>query len=313
KSYGSPLSRLGEFLGSQALLLGPALFVGALGAGRWALRPLPPTPLPSVGEGSQRRQPPPLFPSPCSWGEGLGEGGRNAQRLFLLCLGLPVFLFFCLMALKAKVQANWAPCAWLTLTVLWAAWLAERAEQSERTRRKAWGLFALAAATSGLLTVLLLFPALRLGLIRLPPRADTSNTAYGWRQVAARVQQIRREMEQGGRRQVFVAGNGYQYPALMAFYLPDHPETYDMFLHFRLTMYAAYVERLKLRLGQDAVFVNDGKVDDADLRQVFERVEWEPPLPVWRRPLYDRPIRFIYIARCYGYRRYTGLDWARGG
>ncbi len=86
-----------------------------------------------------------------------------------------------------------------------------------------------------------------------------------------------------------------------------------MFLHFRLTMYAAYVDRLKQRLGQDAIFINDGEVDDRDLREVFERVEWELPLPIWRRPLYNEPIRFLHIARCYNYRRYVGLDWAQGG
>ncbi|HZO89827.1 MAG TPA: glycosyltransferase family 39 protein [Chthonomonadaceae bacterium] len=288
KTPGTPLSRLGEFLGSQALLFGPVLFLGALWAG--------------VGALSGKRAAPPHSPVPTS------------PLLFLACMGLPVLGFFCLMSFKSKVQANWAPNAWLTPTILWAIWLTLLAGRGRQARQKAARLFALTAATSGLLTAVILFPHLRLWLgLRLPPGADLSNTTYGWRQLAARVQQLRQEMERGGRRKVFIAGNGYQYPALMAFYLPDHPETYDMFLHFRLTMYAAYVDRLKQRLGQDAIFINDGEVDDRDLREVFERVEWELPLPIWRRPLYNEPIRFLHIARCYNYRRYVGLDWAQGG
>ena len=100
--------------------------------------------------------------------------------------------------------------------------------------------------------------------------------------------------------------------ALMGFYLPDHPLTYDMFLHWRLTMYAAHVERLKPHHGDNAIFINDGESDANDLRQIFERVEWDTPFPI-RRAGNPEPIRYVHIVRCYGYRRYTGLDWSVGG
>jgi hypothetical protein len=112
---------------------------------------------------------------------------------------------------------------------------------------------------------------------------------------------------------VFLFGSGYQYAAEMAFYLPDHPETFDMFLHYRLTMYAAHAARLKSHLGQNAIFVNDGEAEDRDLRQVFARVAWDRPYPIWRQPLYSQPIRHVHIARCYHFRRYVGLEWAEGG
>ena len=123
---------------------------------------------------------------------------------------------------------------------------------------------------------------------------------------------MRKEMVAQGRN-VFLASNGYQYCALMAFYLPDHPETHDLFLHFRLTMYAAYVERLKGKLGQDCIFINENVLDEKDLRQLFRRVEWDPPLPIYRRPYHDEPIRRVRIARCYDFWRYVGLEWAEGG
>jgi 4-amino-4-deoxy-L-arabinose transferase-like glycosyltransferase len=271
KNSGRPLRRLGDFVGSQALLVGPVLFLGCLFAGM------------------QPRQ--------------------SAKQRFLFLMGFPILSFFCLLAFKSKVQANWAPFAWITPSILWAGMLDDAAVRGRAIVRPV----SLAAVTSGLLTLLLLAPSLRAAIgVRLPPEADVSNTTFGWRALARHVQTLRQEMERSGHR-VFLAGNGYQYIALMAFYLPDHPEAHDLFLHFRLTMYAASVETLKQHLGEDALFINAGEVDDADLRKIFTDVVWQPAFAIWRRPLYSQPIAYIHIAKCYGYRRYIGLQWASGG
>jgi hypothetical protein len=216
------------------------------------------------------------------------------------------------MTLKAKAQGNWAPCAWLSTTVLFAGWLAARMEEP-LLRKRMIGLTALVGGLSLFLSAVMVSPDLRHVLhVKLPPEADLSNTAYGWKEVAQRIQQSRQEMGAGGKN-VFLVGSGYQYCALLAFYLPDHPETQDLFLHYRLTMYAAHVESLKNRIGQDALFINENQVEDGDLRQLFEQVEWEPTLEIWRRPYYTEPIRKLYIARCRNFRRYVGLEWAVGG
>ena len=294
KSSDAPLRRLGDYLGSQAILLGPGLFLATLAVSVppfltafKALRP------------SREAEP---FDS------------AQARTLFLACLGLPVFAFFILMAFKAKIQGNWAVCAWVTPTILFAGWAAQSMQRSARSRRKQTILVAVIGLLSLLPTLLLVSPSLRFALgLRLKPDADTSNTAYGWREVAGRVQQVREAMARDGHTRVFIAGNGYQYPALLAFYLPDHPETEDMFIHNRLTMYAANVENLQGKLGEDAIYVNDNQVEDADLRYEFTRVEWELPLVIYRRPYSVEPIRTVFIARCYGYRRYMGLRLHEGG
>ena len=323
KDFGSPLRRFGDFIGSQALLLGPALFLACLWAG-WQTRH-------SLGFKRSAHRSDNRIDSridsridPQNTAEIADYDKLGTHFLFLFCMGFPVLAFFCLMTLKAKVQGNWAPCAWIAPTILWAGWATTRPEtfgKDATTETANRGLRRILRTTGTIallgiaLTMLMISPGLRhtIGL-RLPPAADVSNTAYGWRNLAAHVQQTRQEMEtRAGGRKVFVAGNGYQYAALMAFYLPDRPRTYDLFLHYRLTMYAAYVEELKPHLGEDCVFINDGEADDRDLRIIFERVEWEPPFPIWRRPYYDKPVRYLHIARCYGYRRYVGLDWASGG
>lgn len=277
--------RIGDLFGSQAALLGPALFIACLAAGIGGLRPA-----------------------------GRLNSATAQRSLFLALMGLPVFAFFLLMAFKAKVQGNWPPCAWLSLSVLFAGWAASAIETGRRPARgSAIAAIAASAVSSGLLAALLFTPQLRVALgVRLPADADLSNTTYGWRSLAAHVETVRREMARDGR-PVFICGNGYQYPSLMAFYLPDHPATYDMFLHYRLTMYAAYVGRMKQMLGDDAVFLNDGMADDGDLRLVFAGVTWDTPFQVWRRPLYHVPVKTVFIARCHNFQRYVGLSWTSGG
>jgi hypothetical protein len=293
KSSDAPLRRIGDYFGSQALLLGPGLFFATLAVSTPPFRAAFKT-----------------FRAPAS----TPTDPAHERALFLACLGMPVFAFFILMAFKAKVQGNWAVCAWLTPTVLFAGWSAQAMQRSAEICKKQIRLVAVIGLLSLLPTVLLVSPPLRLLLdIHLKPDADISNTTYGWREVAGRVQQVRDAMAREGHTQVFIAGNGYQFPALLAFYLPDHPPTEDMFIHNRLTMYAAYVENLQGKLGQDAIYVNENQVEDPFLREQFERVEWEPPLVIYRRPYSADPIRTIHIARCYGYRRYMGLRLHQGG
>ncbi len=213
------------------------------------------------------------------------------------------------MTLKARVQGNWAPCTWLTLAVLWAGWLSENGKGIRDRRRWLWT----ALLTSGFVTYAMLSPSLRQTLgIRIPPQDDISNTVVGWRESAERVQQVRKEMERSGK-PYFLATNSYQYSSLLGFYLPDRPKPFKLYLHTRLSVYAAHIEELKAHLGENAIYVNDNQVEDAYLRAIFERVEWDEPMPIWRRPYSQEPIRYLHIARCYGFKRYIGLEWAEGG
>jgi 4-amino-4-deoxy-L-arabinose transferase-like glycosyltransferase len=258
------LRQLTDFVASQALLMGPGLFVGTLMV---------------------------------SW------KARRPHDLFLVVMGLPIFALFCLMCFKSKVQANWAPCAWITPAVLLGM------SFDRRTLER----FVACLLPSVLLTLLIIFPGLRMLVhLRLSAKNDPTAQTIGWKAVAARVEQVRQEMRQNGRLP-FVAANAYQYSALMAFYLPDRPVTWDLYMQTRLSMYAAYVDGLKAHLGENAVYVDETLIAEPYLRQLFDRVEWAPPVVVWSRPLFREPVRTVYIARCYGLKRNIGLTWAHGG
>ena len=237
-----------------------------------------------------------------------------ALRLYLFCMGWPVFGLFLVYALKARVQGNWAAFAWVTPVILWSAALSEQADRSQSGGRRVGWTAAAVSATGLLLTLVMVFPAIGYCAgVHLKPDADLTNQSVGWIEIANHVDKVRQGMSNQGTRPVFIVGSGYQYPALLAFYLPDHPYTADMFLHYRLDMYAAYVDELKSKIGQDAVFINENKAEDGDLRRVFTSVDWDPPLQIYRRPYYAGPIRTVCIARCRGYRLYTGTAWHVGG
>jgi len=309
KNNGTFLRRFGDLIGGQAVLLGPGLFLGCLLAFSRRAQGI---------KGKLRAQSGPgdagdvTDNGAAPTGE-FNPGRRREILLFLGCFGLPVFGFFCLMTLKAKVQANWAPCTWITPTIALAMALAEQIEKRGASARKAviqvWAI----ALTSGLLTLLMLCPWLRLKVgIRQDADADISNRTYGARQMAREVDAVRADMLQEGR-PVFIAANDYQTCSLLAFYLPDHPRTYDLYLDSRLNNYAVDADEIQRHLGENAIFIDTSKDDDETLRTLFDRAEWSEPFPVWRRPYFAGPIRTHYYARCYGFRRFIGFTRAKGG
>ena len=291
-----PFRYLGDYIGSQALLVGPVLFVAVCVSLRRAGSLIQQA---SIGVTSSTI-----------------DAGRiqASQRLFLMCMGWPSVLLFTLLSLKSKVQGNWAAFAWAPVVMELCVELNQRLQQGSRAANRAKWLGTCAAGTGLLITLLMANPPILYMLgVRFKPDADLSNQMVGWQQAAQRLNQVRNEMSNNGRKPVFIVGSGYQYCAEMAYWLPDHPRTYDMYLHYRLDMYAAYVEELTEKLGQDAVFINDTMAEDADLRKVFTEVTWDPPMPIYRKPYYSEPIRTVYIARCKGYRLYTGTAWHSGG
>ncbi|MDE2127963.1 MAG: glycosyltransferase family 39 protein [Armatimonadetes bacterium] len=278
KSRMTASDRFAEFTGSQAGLLGPVLFVGAL----WAC----------VAKTRLDR----------------------SRQVFLVSLGLPVFLFFCLLALKSKVQANWAVTAWISLVVLWAGNLDDGLTEAGKRRRAARNLIGASVITGSVLCALILWPSSRrLIHLRLKAKTDVTNTTHGWRSLAHEVAILRSVTESKTGRPVFVASNGYEYCSEMAFYLPDHPQTWDLFLHNRLDTYATSIDQLRAHLGESAIFVSDSQQSDKDLRAIFGSVEWQPPMPVYRPGVYRGAIKTNYIALCGNFNRYEGLNWASRG
>ncbi len=271
-----PLKYTFRFLGDQALVLSPFVFLTYLYA---------------------------LYDG---WRRGAKEG--NDAILFLWCPSVVVFLATLFVSMRSKVEANWAVAAYDSGLILVAAVLS-RAWQERRVGGRVWtGLnFGLA----GFLAVAALFPSLLYGVGLKFPKAkdDRTNELYGWRTLARRVQG--EETAMGG--QPFVFGLNYRMPSETAYYLPGKPQTYSLFLHDRANEYMFWEDPRGL-VGRNAVFINDTDTQDHfdDLRAVFTRVEPQPPLQIYRNPPYQSPVRTLQIVRCYGFKGYDPKQWQQG-
>ena len=112
----------------------------------------------------------------------------------------------------------------------------------------------------------------------------------------------------------FIFGINYRMPSEAAFYLPDHPQTYSLFLNDRANEYMFWEDQKDL-IGRDAILIHDAPTPDHidDARAVFESVEVMPPLKIMRPYIYGRtPIRTIQIFRCHHFKGYDVSKWQKG-
>ncbi len=275
------LRRLGDFLGSQFMLLSPGLFIGAVGALRWSIA---------------RR------------------GREHGDRLwFVLMTALPVLLFFTVMTLKSKVQANWAGTAFIGLFVIWGAWAVAA---SSRRRLAFWNKVALDFCF--VLSLLMLWPeARRVVGMGLPARWDQMNKLYGGPELGAAVSLERDTMQGRTGKSVALGAATYDVASRMAFYTKGQPATVCLFLRTRANSYAAWNGKAGLQSGGDALLACDVTREDAvvpPFEMVFDRVERvSAPVTVYRRRVYREPVKIYALYRCYGYRPNPLIERPEGG
>ncbi len=273
-----------RFLGDQALLLSPFLFL---------------TYLYTLYDGARR-------------GAKRWTQEHDDAWLFLWCPSLVAFAATVVTALKSKVEGNWAVAAYVTGLILVAAVLV-RLWERRGVVGWAWGVLCVTLAV--FLAVVPLFPNLLYSAgVKFPHAADDrTNELYGWRALGTRVAAEQSAMAASGGKTPFVFGINYRMPSEAAFYLPGRPQTYALFLNYKASEYMFWEDPARLQ-GRDAVFLNDTDNQDHfdDLRAVFARVEPQPPLKVYRRPPYNDPIRTVQVVRCYGFKGYDVRRWQDG-
>ncbi len=271
------LKWVGRFLGDQAVLLSPFVFL---------------TYLYTLGDSFKR-----------------GCQEREEAYLFLWCPTAVSFAAIVITALKSKVEGNWAVDSYVSGFILTAAVLV-RCWESKKIVKRVWVGLSAALALALTLAVALFPPLLYSAGFRYPKATDDrTNELYGWRQMAGRVTAEKAAM--GG--DPFVFGINYRMPSEAAFYLPGHPDTYALFLNYKASEYMFWEDPSALK-GRDAIFLNDTDNQDHfdDLRAVFDRVEPQPPLLITRNPPYTTPIRTMQIVRCYGFHGYDVKHWQDG-
>jgi undecaprenyl-diphosphatase len=219
RGRGAPPWRwLGDFLAGQLLFVGPVVWLVELAA---ILRLL-------------RRR-------------------RTTGDAFLAAFTVPVLLVCIVTGLRSKMEVNWpAP---LHLAGLLA--VAVVFEARWHTGRLRLGIAASLAA-SGFLGIVAFFP----GLLAVSPWSISAQTGeklnepYGWPILVEAVQDARAEAGRDGR-PVFVSGVNYRSNSILAYYLPDRPQTQALFLGTRHDQYFVWTRPERL-IGQNVVLCLDG-------------------------------------------------------
>jgi undecaprenyl-diphosphatase len=245
---GLSLRWAGEFLGSQVLLVSPLLFLLFGGAALWA------------------------------WSEG-GRPGREELRL-LVCLSVPVFLFFQAWSLTSKVQANWAAHAYVTAAVALAGWADSwlRWGTAWRRTRRLNALLLASIILPAAVVPIAFFPEL-LGVVgvRIPASVDlVARRLRGWPELGLVVGQAMREEP----RPPFLMSDRYQIASELAFYVPGQPRVFNPNLGRRMNQYDLWGGWEALR-GRDGLFVAYGTGEvPAPLREAFAEVELVRQVPI---------------------------------
>ena len=260
---------LGDFLGSQAALLSPVVFILIL----------------------------------LAWGRPRLRQRLSKERAsFLLWMSLPGFLVFFLLALHVRIYGNWPAPVYLTALPLIAALFSRVDDQPGQVSR----LWQTALLTAAALTLPVLIQVVY-PLLPLPLKLDrTSRETVGWDELGQRVGLAAQAMPRP--QNTFLFGLRYQFASELAFYMPGQPQTVSINRWTRPNVYDYWAEDAML-IGQDGVGILEDKETAVQVRTLFrwadpvETVELHRTSP-WFGP---QVVQTLYLFRGYGFK--GGLRW----
>lgn len=254
-----------EFIGAQAALLGPLVFLAVVYGVCRAL--------------------------------GTGLRGRRDELMLVFFTSAPLFAFFVIKSLHGKVQANWAVASFVTAfpAAVWAA-----GELFERRRALAASLAAAAVITGVAASFIAYFPWLLepvgvKNILKGPP----FNRVVGWEGLGKSVTRIKNEMSVAATGSPFIMSDAYQTASELALYVEGNPVVYNPAVGTRrMNQYDLWPGPDHL-LGKSAIYVKTGDADmDPEIKAAFDRCDKEVVEAIWQ----GRPVKEFSAFRCYGFR-----------
>ncbi|MFN7065786.1 MAG: glycosyltransferase family 39 protein, partial [Aquificaceae bacterium] len=218
----------------------------------------------------------PFFLLPYLWLRGI----RNSKEGFFVVFSLPIFLFFALMALFKKVEANWSGFGYFGAFLLLSLYLSKK-------KVLTFSIYLLSAFLFLLLHFTPLLDHLFLGRL-LPPQRDPTKAGIGWSELGRVVSSLRTKGEK-------LISPHYQISAQLAFYVKGNPKTYCINLGRRMNQYDLWEKNYQ----GDAIFVDYVPIDQRVL-SASDGIIKEVQLPIiWR----GKEIRRFYIYKLKNLRR----------
>jgi dolichol-phosphate mannosyltransferase len=219
-----------------------------------------------------------------------GWFGHEDAWNFATSFSLPVFALFVAASVKTGVHVNWTAPAFLSLSMAAAAaFLEGRAWW----RAGAWALAVMAVVATVLGHVIL--------ATGKPARIAYNHTG-GWRTLATRVGEARRELAaQTGQDPFVIGADKYNIAAEAGFYLHLPGQCVNLFAVGERGLGYRYWTDLQLLEGRPAVAAMFGRQEKTleELRAHFERLDVKPSQPVG---MFGTKQQEVTLAYCYGYR-----------
>lgn len=186
---------------------------------------------------------------------------EHPVRLYLFCMGAPVFLGYWLYSFHSRILPNWIAVAIIPMFCLMVAYWAERPRRAKP--------FLIIGLALGFFAFAVLHQSKLLGKIAgddLPPAKDPTRRVLAWKQEAALVETEREKLQQAGQ-PAFIICSHYGITGLYSFYIPrakaainsDEPLVYSMDSdtpHNQFYFWPEY-DYLEHRQGQNAIFVSE--------------------------------------------------------
>ena len=211
---------------------------------------------------------------------------KDRKLLFFTAYSLPIVLFFMVIALRKKVEANWAGFAYFSAFVLISYYLAKNRL-----------LILLTYCISLFLSALLHFTPMMdtLGITKiLPPKEDPVKNLVGWETLGKEVSQIYTGKE-------LIVSPRYQISAELAFYVSGNPITHCINLGRRMNQYDLWKDRVKHMIPGDIIYVDYQPVSEKVLRASDGIISKKEVAVIWR----DVEIRRFYV---YKLKNYKGTE-----
>ncbi len=251
-----------EFIGSQAGLITPIIFIGL------------------------------AYGVVMCGKEGLTK--KKRAPLIVFFTSAPLFGLFLAKSLHAKVQGNWAVASYITAFIGTSYVFARLYENSGIKPRRLLSALAGSGLFIGVAaSFLVYFPwALKpFGVKDITSKAPYDKVS-GWDELGERVGRMAGGREGKG---LFIISDRYQITSELAFYVPGHPVTYNLYNgRRRMNQYDLWPGFEELT-GFDAIYVKSGNVEaEPFVKEAFDRCE--------RDVIFlERGRRYFSIFRCYNF------------
>ncbi len=238
------------------------------------------------------------------------ELGGDARGIFLLSLGVPVYIGLLARSLSGEVVVDWAVPAYFTWSI-YTVWMVERdiATRWPSGYAKALGLVAalgIAIPAFGFVALydrtvwrMVASGASTFG-IPATPRGDPAYRLLGYDDLGEWVTEARDAMPIPER--TFLFAGRYQEAAEMSFYVEGQPRTYTPYFGGERTSFHQTWSQPSGELrGWDALLVLPGRVDTPRPEVIAGfRVVWEPVYLEIREK--RKTVKWFTLFRCWGYR-----------